>query len=148
LYAVVGDGEQKEELVALVKEFDLENYVQFFSEVSVQDMINCYQQCDLFILPNRTIGQDIEGFEMVLVEAQSCAKPLIAGDSGGTKETMLPRKTGIVIDTTEPQNIAIAVVDMLADEQKLQEMGTKRRDHVNQNLDWKAWVLKANQLFV
>jgi phosphatidylinositol alpha-1,6-mannosyltransferase len=148
LYAVVGDGERKEELVALVEKFKLEDYVQFFSEISDQDMINCYQQCDLFILPNRTIGQDIEGFGMVLVEAQSCAKPVIAGDSGGTIETMLPGETGIVIDATEPQNIALGVVDMLADEQKLKEMGAKGREHVVKSLDWKALVLKAKQLFV
>jgi phosphatidylinositol alpha-1,6-mannosyltransferase len=111
-------------------------------------MISCYQQCDLFILPNRTINQDIEGFGMVLVEAQSCSKPVVAGDSGGTKETMLVGETGLVIDATEPQNIVTAVVGLLKDEKKLMEIGEKGREHVVQSLDWKASVLKAKELFV
>lgn len=147
LYAVVGDGDCKDELLRLVEELRLHDHVQFLSEISDQDMINCYQQCDLFILPNRTIGQDIEGFGMVLVEAQSCAKPVIAGDSGGTKETMLVGETGIIVDATAAQNIADAVVNILADAQKLKEMGAKGREHVTQNLDWKALVCKANELF-
>jgi phosphatidylinositol alpha-1,6-mannosyltransferase len=148
IYAVVGDGECKDELISLVKKLKLKDYVQFFSEISDKDMISCYQQCDLFILPNRTINQDIEGFGMVLVEAQSCSKPVVAGDSGGTKETMLVGETGLVIDATEPQNIVTAVVGLLKDEKKLMEMGEKGREHVVQSLDWKASVLKAKELFV
>jgi phosphatidylinositol alpha-1,6-mannosyltransferase len=147
LYAVVGDGECKDELLSLVEELKLNDYVKFLSEISDQDMINCYQQCDLFILPNRTIDQDIEGFGMVLVEAQSCAKPVIAGDSGGTKETMLVGETGIIVDATNPHNISTAVVDILANEQKLVSMGTKGREHVLKSLDWKALVVRAKELF-
>lgn len=147
LYAVIGGGECKDELVSLVEELKLHDYVQFLSEISDQDMINCYQQCDLFILPNRTIDQDIEGFGMVLVEAQSCGKPVIAGDSGGTKETMLVGETGEIVDATNPQNISAAVIEMLSDEKKLVSMGTKGREHVLNSLDWKALVIRAKDLF-
>ena len=60
-------------------------------------LVQCYQQCDLFVLPNRQVGRDIEGFGMVLLEAQSCGKPVIAGASGGTAETMQPGETGYVV---------------------------------------------------
>jgi phosphatidylinositol alpha-1,6-mannosyltransferase len=42
--AVVGDGAFKDELINLVEELKLHNYVQFLSEISDQEMINCYQQ--------------------------------------------------------------------------------------------------------
>jgi phosphatidylinositol alpha-1,6-mannosyltransferase len=147
MYAVVGDGECLAMLQNLAKEHEVEDSVQFLHEVTDQQMIECYQQCDLFILPNRTIGQDIEGFGMVLVEAQSCAKPVIAGDSGGTKETMLLDESGLIVDATQQQNIVTAVVELLADEHKLKEMGKKGREHVLQSLDWKALVFKAKELF-
>jgi phosphatidylinositol alpha-1,6-mannosyltransferase len=44
LYAVVGDGDCKDQLVNLVEKLKLHNYVQFLSEISDQEMINCYQQ--------------------------------------------------------------------------------------------------------
>ncbi|WP_233267311.1 glycosyltransferase family 4 protein [Paraglaciecola sp. L3A3] len=146
-YAIIGGGEQKEELVKLVEELNLQQHVQFFSEISDKDMLACYQQCDLFILPNRTIDNDIEGFGMVLVEAQSCGKAVIAGDSGGTKETMLIGETGVIVDATQTSFIAESVSRLLVDESKLLAMGKRGRVHVVESLDWKALVIKAKELF-
>jgi phosphatidylinositol alpha-1,6-mannosyltransferase len=117
------------------------------SEISDEQMIQCYQQCDLFILPNRTIGQDIEGFGMVLVEAQSCGKAVIAGDSGGTKETMIENETGIIIDATIESNISNALLTLFNDTNKLEKMGENARQHVLDNLDWSALVDRAESLF-
>lgn len=147
LYAIVGGGDQKQALLDLVKELKVEPHVQFLSEISDQEMIECYQQCDLFILPNRTIGQDIEGFGMVLVEAQSCGKPVIAGDSGGTKETMQVDNTGIIIDATNSANISQAVSGLLQDDEKLLEMGRQAREHVKTSLDWQAHIQYAKAIF-
>jgi phosphatidylinositol alpha-1,6-mannosyltransferase len=147
LYAVVGDGEQKQELLQLVEELELQSYVQFLSGISDEKMIECYQQCNLFILPNRTIDQDIEGFGMVLVEAQSCGKPVVAGDSGGTSETMKVGYSGTIIDATNPQNIAKEIINMFIDEHNLISMGANGRIHVQQNLDWRALVCEAEVLF-
>jgi phosphatidylinositol alpha-1,6-mannosyltransferase len=147
LYAVVGDGDCLTMLQNMVAELGVGDNVQFLREITDQQMIQCYQQCDLFILPNRTIGNDIEGFGMVLVEAQSCAKPVIAGDSGGTSETLIEGQTGFIIDATREHNIVATVVELLTDNQKLKDMGEKGRVHILQNLDWKALVLKAKALF-
>ena len=62
---------------------------------------------------------------MVLVEAQYFAKPAIADDSGGTKETMLVSEPGRIVDATKPQNISQVIVDAFSDEQKLIEMGLR-----------------------
>jgi phosphatidylinositol alpha-1,6-mannosyltransferase len=147
LYAIIGDGEELNTLSKLSIELGVEKYVQFLSDTSDEQMIECYQQCDLFVLPNRTIDNDIEGFGMVLVEAQSCGKPVIAGDSGGTRETMLLGESGFIIDATQSSNIAKVVIELLSDEQKLKYMGSKGREHVLQSLDWKALVLRAQELF-
>jgi phosphatidylinositol alpha-1,6-mannosyltransferase len=147
LYAIVGGGEQKQELISLVADLNLTEHVMFMSEISDEQMVQCYQQCDLFILPNRTINQDIEGFGMVLVEAQSCGKPVIAGDSGGTKETMLDGQTGYVIDATSVSTISAKVCAMLDDDDSLQSMGIAARDHVVANLDWTALSSQAKALF-
>ncbi|MFC4700153.1 glycosyltransferase family 4 protein [Glaciecola siphonariae] len=147
LYAVIGSGECKNELEASVKTLKLEASVQLLSEISDADMIACYQQCDLFILPNRTIDNDIEGFGMVLVEAQSCGKAVVAGDSGGTKETMRIGQSGLVVDCSDAANIADTVNTLLSDPEQLVEMGKKGREHVIQELDWRAHVEKATALF-
>ncbi len=147
LYGVIGRGECLESLQALTAELGLNDHVQFLTDVTDEQMIQCYQQSDVFILPNRTIGNDIEGFGMVLVEAQSCGIPVIAGDSGGTKETMLINQSGFVIDCTQANSIAMTIAQLLADPEGSNKMGEIGRKHVESELDWQAHVQKASQLF-
>jgi phosphatidylinositol alpha-1,6-mannosyltransferase len=147
LYGVIGRGECLESLQALTEELGLNDHVQFLTDVTDEQMIQCYQQSDVFILPNRTIGNDIEGFGMVLVEAQSCGIPVIAGDSGGTKETMLINQSGFVIDCTQANSIAMTIAQLLADPEGSNKMGEIGRKHVESELDWQAHVQKASQLF-
>jgi phosphatidylinositol alpha-1,6-mannosyltransferase len=147
LYAIIGRGDRLESLQALTAELNINDHVQFLTEVTDPQMIQCYQQSDVFILPNRTIGNDIEGFGMVLVEAQSCGKPVIAGDSGGTKETMLINESGFVIDCTDADSIYTTVAALLEDPDCCAQMGKVGREHVESELDWQAHVQKASQLF-
>lgn len=147
LYCIIGDGDQKEQLVTLVAKYKLDKQVIFLSEISDEQMIKCYQQCDIFILPNRTIDNDIEGFGMVLVEAQACGKVVIAGDSGGTAETMLPEQSGFIIDCTQADIIASKINQLLGDPQLIKSMGQAGVKFVNKMFDWKPHVVKAKKLF-
>lgn len=147
LYAIIGDGENKTSLQELVANLELNDHVMFMSELSDQQMIQCYQQCDLFVLPNRSVGRDIEGFGMVLVEAQACAKPVIAGDSGGTAETMLLNETGFIVDCTSPKHLPKKISLLLGDNKLAQSMGQKGRKHVVNTLDWVNLTKQASDLF-
>ena len=104
-YVIVGRGEELENLRDLIEKHKLQESVFIHTNFDDTDLINAYQQCDVFILPNRTIKNDIEGFGMVLVEAQACGKPVIAGDSGGTSETLKEGETGFIIDCSSPEFI-------------------------------------------
>lgn len=147
LYVVIGDGDCKGILEQLVASEGLSKHIAFHSNLTDEEMIQCYQQCDLFILPNRTVGSDIEGFGMVLVEAQSCGKPVIAGDSGGTRETMLVGETGFIIDCTQEKVISETIIELLKQPERLAEMGSKGRLHVEKTLDWEAHAQRASKLF-
>lgn len=147
LYAIIGGGEEKQKLMALVDSLNLENNVMFMEEVSDEQMIQAYQQCDLFILPNRTVGQDIEGFGMVLVEAQACAKAVIAGNSGGTAETMRVGETGFILDCTTPNELITKVTELLQSPNELNNMGKLARQHTVAELDWATHAQKAQVIF-
>jgi phosphatidylinositol alpha-1,6-mannosyltransferase len=147
LYSIVGGGEEKGYLFNLVEHLGLKDNVQFLSEIADEVMIQCYQQCTLFVLPNRTVEKDIEGFGMVLAEAQSCGKPVLAGDSGGTAETMVIGVTGYICDCTSPTPIAIKIIDLLNAKNTFNQIGLKARSHVEVNLDWTVHSKKAAKIF-
>lgn len=147
LYAIVGEGEERRSLERRAEEGGLRDHVMFLSEVDDETLIQCYQQCDLFVLPNREIDGDIEGFGMVLLEAQACAKPVLAGDSGGTAETMRIPETGRVVPCDGPDELVPRVVELLVDKGSRLRMGEAARRWVVERFDWEALARRAAEIF-
>jgi phosphatidylinositol alpha-1,6-mannosyltransferase len=147
LYVIVGDGEEHEALSQLVAQTGLSGNVRFAGELDDESLVECYQQCDLFVLPNRQVGRDIEGFGMVLLEAQACGRPVLAGASGGTRETMRIPTTGRVVPCDRPDELAAEVVDLLSDRDRLEQMGEAARQWVVDHFDWDILSRRASHLF-
>lgn len=147
LYAIVGMGDEKPALERLAAELQLGDHVIFHGELDDEAMLSCYQQCDLFVLPNRQVGSDIEGFGMVLVEAQACGKAVIAGASGGTAETMHIPDTGAVVPCDEPGPLASLVTKWLLDPALRERVGRAGRTWAATNFDWAALSQQAAGLF-
>jgi phosphatidylinositol alpha-1,6-mannosyltransferase len=136
LYAIVGSGPEHESLVNLVARLELQDHVLFHGDLTDDQLVSYYQQCDLFVLPNRRLGGDIEGFGMVLLEAQACGKPVIAGASGGTSETIDAPHTGRLVESESPNLLAEEVIRILADADACARMGAKARQWAVQHFDW------------
>jgi phosphatidylinositol alpha-1,6-mannosyltransferase len=147
LYAIAGDGEERVGLERLADECGVRQSVQFLGEVDDCRLICCYQQCDLLALPNRRVGSDIEGFGMVLLEAQSCGRPVVAGDSGGTAETMRVGETGRVVPCDTPDALTALLPELLARPGELERMGEAGRRWVVERFDWDALARQARELF-
>jgi phosphatidylinositol alpha-1,6-mannosyltransferase len=146
LYAIIGEGETRSELEALVARLRLENHVQFLCERREEELLACYQQCDLFALPNVTVQGDFEGFGMVLVEAQACGRPVIAGRSGGTGETMREGETGRLVDCENEGALAATAAELLSDESLRHRMGEAGRRWVERRFDWSVLAKQARTI--
>jgi phosphatidylinositol alpha-1,6-mannosyltransferase len=147
LYVLVGEGWTQPQLEKLATELGVIDAVQFRGAPRDGELIECYQQCDLFALPNRRAGCDVEGFGIVLLEAQACGKTVLAGASGGTAETLLESETGTVIDCTAPDRLAEVVASWLRNPSELDRMGRRGRDWILGQFDWSVLVPQATQLF-
>jgi phosphatidylinositol alpha-1,6-mannosyltransferase len=147
LYAVVGDGEERPALEEQVRRAGLGDHVLFLGERPDADLLTCYQQCDLFALPNRQVGQDIEGFGMVLLEAQACGKAVVAGASGGTAETMRVPDTGRIVPCETPGPLAAVLTELLTDPGRLARMGAAGRRWAVEHFDWAALSRRAVDLW-
>lgn len=147
LYAIVGEGQERRRLEALTLELGLQAHVQFLGAVGDTALLSCYQQCDLAALPNRQVDGDIEGFGMVLVEAQACGRPVIAGASGGTGETMRPHVTGETVACETPELLARVLIDLLNDPERRATMGGAGRVWAEASFAWPRVAAKAARLF-
>lgn len=144
---IVGQGEDDAYLRGLAAELQVADRIQFRGETTDGELIECFQQCDLFALPNRQVGQDIEGFGMVLLEAQACGRPVLAGTSGGTAETMRIGETGCLVNCDGPDELAAQVAEMLNDPAGLDRMGAAGREWVERHFSWDSLTRDAESLF-
>jgi phosphatidylinositol alpha-1,6-mannosyltransferase len=147
LYVVVGEGWERSYLHDLVVEHDVADAVQFRGRLAEDQLVECYQQCDVFVLPNRQVGWDFEGFGIVLLEAQACGKPVIAGRSGGTAETLDPGVTGELVACDAPEELAGAVTALLIDAERARAMGARARQFVVDRFDWQVLGRRALEVF-
>ncbi len=145
-YLIVGGGEELESLQLLAKEEGVQNDVIFTGRISDEERSAYYAACDIFVMPNRQIGADIEGFGMVFLEAGAAGKPVIGGRSGGTGEAIQDGVTGIRVNGENVEVIAAAVIQMLADSDKARAMGEQGRQWVESAFTWESIVDRTRQL--
>lgn len=141
-YRIVGSGEEQANLEELVKELHLTKQVQLLGEMDDSQLLKEYQSCDLFVLPNRSIGKDIEGFGMVLLEAQACGKPVIAGSSGGTAETLQFGVTGFTVDCSDRVALIKRIEQFIIAPELLSTMGLAAQKWVRDRFSWEYSVKK------
>lgn len=147
LYSIVGEGWERPYLDRLAADLGVSESVQFRGVPSDAELVTCYQQCDVFALPNRQVGWDLEGFGMVLLEAQACGRPVITGDSGGTSEAIRPDETGLVISCQTAEPIVDAVCSILDNPDRGAQMGIRGRDRAVTQFDWQLLGHQADALF-
>lgn len=113
-YLIVGDGEEKDYLKELVKDYSLENHVTFVGSMKGTLLWEAYSICDLFVMPNVELENgDIEGFGIVFLEAGALRKPCIGGKSGGTLDAIVDGMTGSVVDPRRNDELKNKIQEIL-----------------------------------
>jgi phosphatidyl-myo-inositol dimannoside synthase len=114
--------------------------VVFAGEVSEQDLPRHYAAADVFAMPCRTRlgGLEVEGWGNVFIEAAACGKPVVVGDSGGARESLVDGETGVLVDGTDIAGVAAAVAGLLGDPEGASAMGRAGRERVERDHHWPA----------
>ncbi len=145
-YLVVGTGEEYAALQKLAQDIGVWDKVIFAGQAPDGEQAAYYAACDVFIMPNRQIGPDIEGFGMVFLEAGAAGKAVIGGKSGGTGEAILEGVTGLRVDGASVDVIAAAVIDLLSDPARARAMGEQGRRRVEAEFTWDSVVQRTRLL--
>ena len=104
-YISIGDGDEKENLIKLKKELNLNDEVLFLYEVQEQMKVALLNNSDIFLMPSVVYKKSIEGFGIVFIEAASYGKPSIGGNSGGERDAIIDGKTGLICDGEDLKSI-------------------------------------------
>jgi phosphatidylinositol alpha-1,6-mannosyltransferase len=121
---IAGDGPDRGRLVALAQELGVERHVEFLGRVSDAELHLLYSAVDLFVLLSRqdSQGTDVEGFGLVLLEAQAMGTPVVTTAEGGMPDAMQADVSGLLVDANDPLDFAERAGALLADAERRQRM--------------------------
>jgi glycosyltransferase involved in cell wall biosynthesis len=75
-------------------------------------------ELDLFVLPSWT-----EGLPLVVLEAMARRRAVVATPVGGTPEVVADGETGVLVPPRDPEALAAAIRELLADPERRRRMG-------------------------
>ena len=117
-------------LFSLVERYSLTKKIKFISHCN--EMPLAYSLADVVV----SASIEPEAFGRVAVEAQSMGKPIIASNIGGSKETILNKKSGFLYKHDDPRELAKylnTVIQLSQEELKL--IGNEGRKNITKKFD-------------
>lgn len=100
-YVLVGEGEDRPRIEALVRELNVCDAVVLAGGVPQKELPDYYNLCDVFAMPSKG-----EGFGIVYLEALVCGKPVLAGNSDGSSEPLQHGELGTLVNADDVAEIA------------------------------------------
>lgn len=141
VYNIVGEGDWRPRLEALVEEMQVANSVRFHGFASEEELRRHYAQAMLYIMPSRA-----EGFGFVFLEAMAYGLPVIGGNLDATREVVVHGDTGYLVDPTSLDSIQQAVIRLIQDDSLRQRMGEAARQRVRDNFGYSRFRLQLLEL--
>jgi len=147
-YVLIGIGEDVDYLKRLATELGVSERVHLLGHVSPEDLPRWYNACDVFVMPNRDINGDTEGFGMVYLEAAVCGKPAVSGRAGGTGAAVIDGVTGLRVNGEQTGEIIAAISRLLTDQEYAALLGKQGYSRAIADYSWEAVARKTERLCV
>lgn len=145
-YVIGGIGEDSAHLDGLIAECGLQAAVHRIGAVAEADLPRWLNACDAFVMPNREIDGDNEGFGMVFIEAAACGRTSLAGEAGGTGSAVLHDVTGLRVDGASVDAVAAGLRALIAQPSRRAALAEAALQRVEREFAWERVAAKTRQL--
>ncbi|HWR26486.1 MAG TPA: glycosyltransferase [candidate division Zixibacteria bacterium] len=144
----IGDGPMEDQLAELAVTRKQENLkIHFKGKLPNEGVIAFYKSnpVDIFINTSRS-----EGIPVSIMEAQSCAIPVVATDVGGTREIVSDQNGRLLQTNPSPEEISDAILFFLDNPSALKEMKKLSQDnwanHFNADLNYASFLNRLKSI--
>ena len=132
---LIGDGPLKQQAIALLENSQLIDYTWVPGER--EDIAEIMRSLDIFVLPSQA-----EGISNTILEAMATGLPVIATAVGGNVELVKEGETGMLVPSSDPEAMAVALLTLISDKQKRQQQGENSHQSIVDNFSIQAMVNK------
>lgn len=130
---MIGDGPLRPEAQALLDTAGVADLAWLPGER--QDVADVLRGLDCFVLPSLA-----EGISNTILEAMASGLPVIATRVGGNPELVIEGETGVLVPASDPEVMARAIIDYVANPEQARMAGAKGRAEIEQSFSMTAMV--------
>ncbi len=148
LLHIVGEGPERAKLITLARHLKVDKKVIFHGKIKDNQLHNLYRRCDLFILPSiYDIKGDTEGLGVVILEAMSYGKPVVATQVGGVVDIIKNGETGILVPQKDPGKLAEAVIWFLKNTEKRKQIARQGYEWVKRKFSYEEVIRRLIHIY-
>ena len=133
---IVGYGEEQARLEAQIERLGLGDCVRLPGKLAREQVIARYARAAVYVQPSRIAADgDRDGIPNVLLEAMAMGLPVVASNVSGIPELVGHGHNGLLVEPDQPEALADAIVQLLAQPQLCADLGGQARQTVTASFD-------------
>ncbi len=149
-YLIVGKKYTDKEyarLRTLIDDLGLADKVFLIEDItSDEELAAFYHGARLFCLKSFNIGHDVEGFGIVFLEAAAAGIPVVGTKDCGADDAVADGRNGLLVAWNDVDGFAAAIVSILSDARRYQEMSAASRSFV-ERFTWEKKVAEYERVY-
>ena len=139
---IIGEGSQKQELINLIKHYNLENYVEMVGLIEHNQIPLYLNQMDVLINVS-----EIESFGVSVAEAMACKIPVIVSNLPGFKDLVPDESVGLITASTSPSDICNSMEKILINNELRSQISKNAYERISQKFNWKNNLNQMEELY-
>jgi phosphatidyl-myo-inositol dimannoside synthase len=136
VYLVAGGGDDLARLQQLAAQMGVAERVRFLGPVDGEPKAALFAIADVFAMPARRVGNSVESFGIVYIEAGWYGVPSIAGRDGGAGDAVGDGVTGLLCDSFDAGDVAQKILQILDDPDLRRRLGQAAAQRARGPAQW------------
>jgi len=128
-YRIVGSGPEKENIIANIEKYGLENEVELIASPS--NIYDLLKSSDMYLCTSL-----FEGISNAIMEAMNSRLPIIATNAGDNSRLVIHGKNGFISDLGDHKKLSEHIHYLIASEEVRNQMGLESYNHLVQSFSY------------
>lgn len=128
------------EAIKAIESQNLKNRVFFVDKVAFPDLVNLIRGSHLMVMPNIPFEGDMEGFGLVILEANMCEKYVLGANMEGITSAIHNHSNGELIPSQDQAQWVSKILELESDRTRLANLGEQAMNYARNNFGWQKMV--------
>lgn len=139
---IIGEGEQKEELVSLAKKLHVYDKIIWVGSVGHTELPRYLKISDVFVRLSRS-----EGLGSAFLEAMAAGIPIIGTKIGGIPDFLKNKETGMFAEIDNPEDLAMKITSILGNKDLADKLTNNAKNLVTEKYNWDKIANQVKELY-